>query len=229
MKAAVRLGTFALFPALALVAIGPPVAATATTHTTIAVGVHGNMRAETFSSDGDAIYADFVQAIGVLRSDPKVQGGNIGAVGFSNGGYFAVWLALTAKVQAAVSYYGAYTGAGGDLSETRFRRLASATASPILILHGLDDQTVPVAAARRLTGILSGAHAPYEMQRYPDAGHAFDRGGLLPPIVGAHAREFRVAEPGNDPGNKAASVDAWARTLAFLQKCLSPGTASPQP
>jgi carboxymethylenebutenolidase len=174
-----------------------------------AYGITYDSRRDTFVRDGDAIYADLVSAIATLRANPAVAGGAVGAVGFSNGGYFAVWLALTGKVGAAVSFYGAYTAAGADGDQTRFKQLANANSSPILILHGLDDQTVPAGAARRLAGILGGAGAPHDMQLYPDTGHAFDRGGLAP---GGRGRF-----PAVETGDGAATIDAWTRAVTFLR------------
>jgi dienelactone hydrolase len=183
-----------------------------------AYGITSETRRSTFTSDADPIFADLVDALGVLAHQPLVNGAKLGAVGFSNGGYFAVWLALTGHVGAAVSYYGAYSGAGADDAETRFRKAANANAAPILILHGLNDDTVPVEAARRLAGILDGAHAAYEMQLYPATGHSFDRGGLAAPIR-PNGRTMR-ADPNGDTGDRAAEADAWTRTLAFFEKFL---------
>jgi carboxymethylenebutenolidase len=175
-----------------------------------AYGLTYDSRQDTFMRDGPAIYADLVSAIGTLRANPAVAGGSVGAIGFSNGGYFAVWLALTGTVQAAVSFYGAYTAAGADSSLTRFKQLANAGSAPILILHGLDDQTVPAGAARRLAGILGQAGVTHDLELYPDTGHSFDRGGFVP--------KGRGRFPATDTGDGAATIDAWTRALAFLGK-----------
>ena len=71
-------------------------------------------RREIFTTNGQSIYDDFVDGLSLLRAHPRVRGRKVGAIGFSAGGYFAVWLAATNQVQAAVSYYGALTAAGGD-------------------------------------------------------------------------------------------------------------------
>lgn len=175
-------------------------------------------RRDTFDRYGDAVFADLIQALGTLKSDPHVQGGNVGAIGFSNGGYFAVWLALTGHVQAAVSYYGAYTAGGSDVDEKRYRSLVGPAAAPILILHGEDDTTVPVAAARRLAAMLAGAGAPYQLQIYPATGHSFDRGEIAVKLgtKSVNARSLRGASTGDD----AAAADAWAQTLAYFRTYL---------
>jgi carboxymethylenebutenolidase len=180
-----------------------------------AYGLDANSRQATFTNDAQSIYADLVQAVGALKRNPHVQGAKIGAVGFSNGGYFAVWLALAGAVQAGVGYYGAYSGANTDASETRFRQTANASSSPVLILHGAADATVPVGLARRLAKILEDANAPVEIHVYPDTGHLFDRGGFSPTAAfGKNAKLSDLA--GADPGDDAADSDAWSQTLAFF-------------
>lgn len=184
-----------------------------------AYGLTATSRQETFTRDATPIYADLASALAVLQSNPKVQGSKLAAIGFSNGGYFAVWLALTNKVQAAVGYYGAYSGAGTDKAQTRFAKIAESSSAPILILHGANDSTVPVQAARRLASILENAHAPYEIQVYPETGHLFDRGGFIP--AGTFRRNLRQsASSGSDTGDSDAAADAWTRTLRFLKEYL---------
>ena len=186
-----------------------------------AYGLSAQSRDEAFTRDGDAIYADLVAALTTLQNNPKVQGSKLAAVGFSAGGYFAIWLALTDKVQGAVGYYGAYSGAGTDKKLTRFEKLASASSAPILILHGADDATVPLIAARRLASILDNVKAPYQIQIYPDAGHLFDRGASQPVTTGFMRGPRGPARGGSSTGDSDANVDAWTRTLDFLRTNIS--------
>ena len=165
-----------------------------------AYGIRPKMRGETFTTYAQPIYSDFVASLNLLRSNPKVDGKKLGAVGFSNGGYFALWLAATGQVQAGISYYGALTGAGTDRSLGLFREVFTSSSSPVLVLHGEKDSTVPVAKAIELDSILTAAHSPHEFKEYPKAEHRFDRDG------GA--------------ANKAAAADAWQRTKTFLSTTL---------
>ncbi|HLN12692.1 MAG TPA: dienelactone hydrolase family protein [bacterium] len=168
-----------------------------------AYGISAQDRRTTFTLDAQPIYADLADAVAQLRQQPQVAGSKIAAVGFSNGGYFAAWLAAAGAVQAAVSYYGALSGAGTDIELQHFQQVFTAGSSPLLILHGTSDGTVPVEAARRLAGILDAVHAPYTIQLYLGAGHRFDR-------------ETASAVDGT------AADDAWQRTLAFLKQYLAP-------
>lgn len=166
----------------------------------MAYGLNARSRQETFTSDANPIFADFLAALDTLRRNPKVAGSKLGAIGFSNGGYFAAWLAGAGKVDAAVGYYGAYSGAGSDKSLNRFRSTFTKGSAPLLILHGSEDETVPVGAAKHLASIVVAAGSPSELHIYDGAGHQFERD--------------------SSPPNNAAAADAWTRTLAFFAKYL---------
>jgi carboxymethylenebutenolidase len=166
-----------------------------------AYGIQPKMRAEAFTTYAQDIYSDFVAGLNLLRNNPKVDGKKLGAIGFSNGGYFALWLAATDQVQAGVSYYGALTGAATDRSLGLFREVFTSGSAPVLILHGDKDSIVPVEKAILLDSILTAAQSPHEFHQYPGAGHRFERDG------GA--------------SNKAAAADAWQRTKDFLSKTLN--------
>ncbi len=168
----------------------------------LAYNINATMRRETFTTDAEPIYADLAAALDMLAHDPHVAGQKLGAVGFSNGGYFAMWLAATGKVRAGVSYYGALSGAGTDKALSRFKGVFTKASSPVLILHGTDDGTVPVTAARNLGSIVQSGGSPVEIHLYDRTGHRFDRS--------------------SSPQDAAAAADAWPRTLAFFAKYLRP-------
>ena len=165
-----------------------------------AYGITGRTRQTTFTTFADPIYADFGTALDMLAHHPKVAGRKLGAIGFSNGGYFAMWLAATNKVAAGIAYYGALSGAGTDKTLTRFQAAFKKDSAPVLILHGTSDETVPVGAAQHLISIVKAAGNPYDAQIYNGAGHQFERTG--------------------GSQNAAAAADAWPRTVAFFAKYL---------
>ena len=165
-----------------------------------AYGISARTRQATFTTDAAPIYADFVACLEQLRQHAKVDGKKLGAIGFSNGGYFALWLAATGQVQAGVSYYGALTGAGTDRALSLFSQAFNSKSSPVLILHGTEDATVPFGKAVELDAMLTAAQSRHEFYQYPGAQHRFERDG-----------------GGN---NEAAAADAWQRTQSFLGRLL---------
>jgi carboxymethylenebutenolidase len=165
-----------------------------------AYGIEARTRQEAFTTYAQDIYADLVASLNLLRSNAKVDGTKLGAVGFFSGGYFALWLAATGQVQAGVSYYGAVTGAATDKSLSLFRRVFTAGSAPVLILHGEKDSTVPVEKAIQLDSILTAAGSPHDFREYSGAEHLFDREG--------------------GSANKEAAADAWLRTQDFFNKIL---------
>lgn len=164
-----------------------------------AYGIKQDIKMLTFTQDRDAILADFRQIIGMLNGLPKARPGAVGAIGFSNGGFFSVLLAAQQQVKAGIAYYGALVGVMQPRPNNPFLQSFTAASSPVLLLAGASDSTMGMEPVRALEGIIKGAGAPYELIAYPDAEHGFDRNNLR-------------------PGNGAAGADAWTRTLAFLRK-----------
>jgi carboxymethylenebutenolidase len=162
-----------------------------------AYNIKAKNRQESFTLYAEPIYADFKSCLDDLKTNPRVDARRLGAVGFSNGGYFAMWLAAKGDVQAGVSYYGALTGAGTDRSLSRFTQSFNPSSSPVLILHGTDDSTVPVAKATELDELLTGIPVPHSYYQYAGAEHRFERD--------------------HGAANDAAATSAWDKTLDFLQ------------
>ena len=134
----------------------------------------------------------------MLKKTAGVRADATGAVGFSNGGYWAMLLAARKQVQAGVSYYGALNGAGTDNTLEAMRASFNENSSPVLVLHGAQDSTVNVRFAEMLVALMREAKSPHEAQIYPAAGHSYDRGG----------------------GNAEVTADSWTRTLRFFERHL---------
>ncbi|MBS0517916.1 MAG: dienelactone hydrolase family protein [Proteobacteria bacterium] len=163
---------------------------------------NAELRRKSFTSEARPIYDDFVEIVGELNALPKARKGAVGAVGFSNGGFFAALLAATRRIKAGVSYYGALDGARTHPDLDIFRKYWTAQSSPMLVLAGRNDTTIGMGPPQKLEQIMKAAGAPYEIAYYPNTGHDFDRSGST----------------GSD--NATSAADAWQRTLAFLGKYL---------
>ena len=109
-----------------------------------------------------------------------VQKDGIGLVGISLGSY--VVLALTEEesshpppqpspaIKAVVEMYGGMPEFAADRMTTM---------APVLILHGQDDNLIPVSNALELEELLQKKSVPYEMKIYPHQGHGFDGDALV--------------------------------------------------
>jgi carboxymethylenebutenolidase len=166
-----------------------------------AYGIKQDMKMAAFTTDREAILADFRQIIGELDRLPKAKPSAVGAVGFSNGGFFSVLLAAQRQVKTGVAYYGALAGVMQPLPNNPFLQSFTAASAPVLLLAGQNDTTLGTQPVRHLAEIIKAAGAPYELILYPDAEHGFDRNNLR-------------------PGNGAAAADAWRRTLDTLRRDL---------
>lgn len=141
-------------------------------------------------------------AVALLKGRKEIDGSRIGLVGFGEGGQRAVFAAIAfPAVFKAVAQYYAPVGHPPISLELAAGHTASKIRAPLLILHGEDDQLVPVEHARRLEEALRSAGKPFEIVLFPGAGHGFDQEG----------------EPWYHP---VAAREAEAGTLAFFAKHL---------
>jgi carboxymethylenebutenolidase len=125
-------------------------------------------------------------AVGHVAEHPRVDAERIGLLGFSLGGYLALSVAsVDSRVKAVVEFFGGLP---------REMKLFMRRLCPVLILHGAEDQTVPVGEAYELEKELQRRGIPYEMKIYEGTGHGFS------------GEVWR---------------DASARTLSFLEKHLA--------
>jgi carboxymethylenebutenolidase len=132
-------------------------------------------------------------AVRYARARPNVDGTRVGLVGFSLGAFLALSVAAEEdlEIAAVVDFF-------GGLPEERRARLRKLP--PALILHGDQDQTVPVREARLLADWLTAHGSPGEVKVYAGVDHVFlkPRGGL----------------------DREALRDAQERTAAFLERHL---------
>jgi len=105
-------------------------------------------------------------AVTFARHDAAVDPARVGAFGVSLGGYMAIALgANDARVGRLVVLSGGFFGSLAD----RVRRLP-----PTLLLHGSDDDVVPLAEAERVARALDRLRVPHALIVYPGQGHGLD-------------------------------------------------------
>jgi dienelactone hydrolase len=125
--------------------------------------------------------ADSFAALKVLGSDPRIDSGRIGIIGWSRGGAVAMETALESarlavlastdpKFAAHVVFYG--------MAEPQYRDTATDRA-PMLFLHGDSDNLVPVGPTREFADWIQTQGNPVTFQTYPGVYHDFDvEGGI---------------------------------------------------
>jgi carboxymethylenebutenolidase len=141
----------------------------------------------------EAALVDLDATVAWLRNEPRVAKSKIGVVGFCMGGRIAQLLALRSDaLSAAVMFYGP-----PEVDPTKLVKLRA----PLQGHFGGEDQGIPRERVEMLRAGLMEARKPVDVHVYAGAGHAF----------------MNDARPSHHPD---ASRQAWARTLAFLQKHL---------
>ncbi len=104
-------------------------------------------------------------AVSFVARQPSVDPERIGLLGFSLGAYLALSAAaIDSRVKIVVDYFGGFP---------KEMKLFMRRFCPVLILHGEQDATVPVAEAYHLQQMLEKKQIPYEMKIYSGVGHGF--------------------------------------------------------
>ena len=114
-----------------------------------------------------------------IGRQPDVKNNRIGLVGFSLGGYLVLGFAEEVRshppplhspeIKAVVEMYGGMPG---------FAVSRMATMPPLLILHGEDDDVVPVTRAYDVEELLRKKGVSYEIKVYSHQGHGFSGDAL---------------------------------------------------
>ena len=128
-------------------------------------------------------------ALDFAQDHPQSDAQQVGIVGFSLGAYLGLSLASQqSRVKAVVDFFGGLP----DHFAEQVRHLP-----PVLILHGDNDNVVPVTEAQKIEALYQARQAPFEMKIFRNAGHGF---------------------------NALDMLDAGQRTYFFLKKHLGNGS-----
>jgi dienelactone hydrolase len=109
-----------------------------------------------------------------IARQPDVKNNELGIVGLSLGGYLVLALAEEVRshppplhspdIKAVVEMYGGMPG---------FAASRMTTMPPVLILHGEDDDVIPVARAYEVEELLKKKRSTFEIKIYSHQGHGF--------------------------------------------------------
>ena len=142
----------------------------------------------------DQAIRDLKAAFDYLASRPDVRKDKIGSVGWCMGGGFSLLLAVNeSKLAACVVNYGSMPTDKDEIQKIQ---------APMLGNFGAEDRGIPPTAVGAFEDAMKAAHKSIDVKIYDGAGHAFEN-------------------PNNKLGyREVAANDAWARTLAFLNRTL---------
>ncbi len=137
------------------------------------------------------------------QSAPQAVPGKVALVGFSLGGVGVLFhgAPLKDQVSGVVAYYPGITLLGSDMTP-----LAARLQTPVLLLAGEQDRYMNCCLIESMRALAAAPKTvPFELVEYPNASHGFNLKGL----------QFIYSAQD--------SADAWARTVAFLNRLHPPG------
>ena len=134
-------------------------------------------------------------AVTFLMEDTSVKE-SVGLLGYSLGSMLAVSVASSIpEVKGVADYFG-----GGSTDRVELQSQVK-NFPPLLILHGEEDQSVPVSRAYELRDAVKAQGGEVEMKIYPGAGHGFNG-----PWVPNYSKEY--------------DIDSFQRTVDFFRRKL---------
>jgi dienelactone hydrolase len=137
------------------------------------------------------------------QSAPQAVPGKVALVGFSLGGLGVLFYGspLKDQVSAVVAYYPGITLLGSDMTP-----LAARLQTPVLLLAGEQDRYMDCCLIESMRALATAPKTvPFELVEYPNAGHGFN--------LNVQPFTYRAQD----------AADAWARTVAFLNRLHPPG------
>jgi carboxymethylenebutenolidase len=154
----------------------------------------------------DTVMAEFGKGLEFLAKRKEVAVKRIGVMGFCMGGRFA-FLANAVhadKIKGAVAFYGGGIANPKDqLGRKSLLDRVSTMQSPIMLMYGAEDTSIPAEEHGRIATALSSAKKRYTLTVFPKAGHGFF----------SNRRDSYVAD---------VATKAWQLTMDFFSDSLKP-------
>jgi dienelactone hydrolase len=130
-------------------------------------------RFDTWTKYRGDIEKELVEIVEVMKNDPKVDKNNIFAAGFSNGGYWATFLAGRNHVNAGASHYGVWWWGWGTWHGYPVKYL-SKDSNPVLALHGLKETVSKWEHTMPQFSAAEWASPKFKKVLFPNVGHSWD-------------------------------------------------------
>ena len=142
----------------------------------------------------DRAVSDLKAAFAYLATRKDVDRDHIGSIGWCMGGGFSLQLAIhEPHLAACVVNYGALPTDPNDIQQIF---------APILGSFGADDRGITPADVQAFEKTMQGLRRRIDVKVYDGAGHGFENS--------TNTNAYRPD----------AAADAWARTIAFLNKTM---------
>jgi dienelactone hydrolase len=137
-------------------------------------GISKSNRFETWTTYRAEIEVELLELIEVIKKDPKADAKNIFAVGFSNGGYWASFLAARKHVNAGASHYGVWrwpSSAGWNGYPADY---FDADSNPVLAIHGHNDSIQKPRFVYDQLDVVEDKSSKFKKHIFRNAGHSWD-------------------------------------------------------
>jgi dienelactone hydrolase len=172
-------------------------------------GITTRTRMDTFDKYREDIEKELTAIITLMKADPKIDSKNIFAVGFSNGGFWASFLAGKGIVTAGASHYGVWkANFGRDMTNPYPMEYFSSKSSPLLALHGENDSKQRIKFFHEAWNQIKDT--PKIDEFVYDAGHMWDCFPIYPKMK-------KICAKFDEP-NREVTNEALKETLAFFKK-----------
>ena len=135
-------------------------------------GITTKTRKKTWTTFREPIEKELSEIVELVKKDPKVDTKNIFAVGFSNGGYWATYLAGTKQVNAASSHYGVWTFKGGLNGYPV--KYVNKDCHPLLVLHPKKDKVQKLEYVKSHISKVEKKCSAVKIHYYDKGGHAWE-------------------------------------------------------
>ena len=135
-------------------------------------GITSQTRKKTWTTFREPIEKELSEIVAIVKQDKKINSKNIFAVGFSNGGYWATYLAGTKQVNAASSHYGVWTFKGGlNGYPTKYIKK---DCNPLLVLHPKKDKVQQLKHVKSHIAKAEKSCSAVKVHYYDKGGHAWE-------------------------------------------------------
>jgi carboxymethylenebutenolidase len=158
----------------------------------------------------DGLFSDLRAATEWLKAQDFVRDGKIATWGFCLGGSVAFLSATLPDVRGAICYYGGSIAQPFRNGDPPALEAIDQIHVPLLLCFGAEDKGISAEDVARIRTELDAHGIAYQLEVYPDVGHAFFRHGT--------PRAVAAQDNYSDEAIANAVADSWNLVQAFLQK-----------